>query len=56
MIFRYFWMKKYRILFDIINDSIRFSLGFYMHFGTFSYLIFLMPIEEIKKILKTKQQ
>lgn len=48
-------MKKCKVLLDIGNNTIIFSPGYYMHFGTLLSLVSQMP-EGTKTILKVKQK
>ena len=50
------WMKKHRVLLDMIYDSITFFSGFCTYLGTFLYFILSKPIEKTKEIFEAKQE
>ena len=49
------WMKKYEVLFDIINDSITFSPRYYTHPGAPLFPLLTMSIKETEIILIVKR-
>lgn len=56
MIFNYLQIKKYKILFDIINDSIFFFSKYCSYPRMSSILVSTMPKAETKIIFITTQQ
>lgn len=55
MIFGHLYMKKHKVLLNMINNSITFFSKYYMYFRAFSSPI-LLKLEEIDIIPKVKQQ
>lgn len=55
IILDYQWVKKYRILLNIINNSITFFSEYYIYLGAFLSLILPKPIKKIVTISKVKQ-
>ena len=54
MIFGHPWIKNYRVLLDMIYDSITFSLEFCMHLETFLSSIPSKPIKKTKEVFEVK--
>lgn len=50
IIFGYLLIKKYGVLFDIINDFIIFSLEYYIHSEKLLFLVFIMTIKKTEII------